>query len=376
MKFSLRWFYLSVLLLPLSLSADVTYTGSAFPSGGSTYVGYNAAGDLTITATGSPTVLTTTGYSYIGYLNGGIGTATVTGSGAQWLTPNNTMFVGTFSGSSGLLSILNGGYVQSSYATLGYDANTSGEIDVTGAGSQWTMGGSTFATLIGNNGSGILKLQSGGVATIASSIYVTSNTGSTGAITVDGVGSQLNANGGLYFSVSANTTATMGVTNGGKVVSTETGLYGTDTVTVDGSGSTFNTGNLVIGNSGNSALNISNGGVVNSGNTTLGYTKGAVSGTATLAGTNSQWNVAGTMTVGGSSSTGSVTVSDGALLSVVNTGINVATGTANNVLTLGASPQSSNPGETASTGTLTIGTGGAAGQLSLDQVFGWYSTST
>ena len=249
------------------------------------------------------------------------GTVIVDGTGSTWDTGGETLHVG-YCG-TGIVIIRNGGYVNSGYVRVGNKEGSSGTVTVEGVGSMWRT---VFDLYVGNSGTGTLNIQNGGqVSSSLGLTYLGYNSGSNGTVTVDGLGSNLTNSGCLEVGFLGN--GTLNIQNGGQV-SSDGGFLGesngsSGTATVDGSGSkwTTNSGSLYVGESGAGTLNIQNGGQVSNANGYLGAYSG--SGTATVDGNGSLWNNTGSLYVGGweydAGGTGSLTVQNGGQLTVDGT---------------------------------------------------------
>ena len=247
---------------PVSASSRL-YLGG-YPA---SYPGGN--GTLSITHGGSAT----TNDSYLGAAPGSKGFATIDGAGSTWTTDEIRVGAGdSFGAGSGTLSIQSGGSVTSDTAAIGYGAGATGLVAVSGP-STWTVSnnltvGANSTNLLG--GSGVLSIASGGTVSSSTANIGCAN-GSTGAVSVDGPGSTWNNTRNLYIG-SGSGTATLRITNGGKVTSATT--YGSDNriggaaglVAVDGAGSLWTTsGSLTVGYNGCGTLSITSGGTVSSG---------------------------------------------------------------------------------------------------------------
>lgn len=232
-------------------------------------------------------------------------------------------------GHTGSINVANGGHIdsQSRFAFLGITNGATTTAGVSGAGSQWdnidrlTVGGVYHSN---STAHGILDVTSGGRVAVAS-LYVADSVSSTGDVTVSGAGSQLAVSGiGLVGSKGGGTLA---VSSGG-AVATRGGTIGnaagsTGAVVVSGAGSSFasdspSTANFAIANQGHGSLTVSNGAAfgVHNGNTFVGQGAGSV-GTATLTDVGSTWNSSSNLYVGYSAtSQGALNVAHGAQLSV------------------------------------------------------------
>ncbi len=164
-------------------------------------VGTGATGSLTVptAGSGSASYQINVGSQGILTINGGAtlssllltadsGSVNVTGSGSS-LTSTNTISVGATSGSSGAMTVQNGGLVSSMYGQVGSLAGATGTASITGAGSQW-MVNETFNIGTGG-GPGTLTVSNGaqvgsGVSSTGLSTLVGTGTGSMGAVLVNG----------------------------------------------------------------------------------------------------------------------------------------------------------------------------------------------
>jgi T5SS/PEP-CTERM-associated repeat protein len=164
-----------------------------------------------------------------------------------------------------------------------------------------------------SGGDGSLNLTAGGVAQVTSSGYdvTVANSGSSGSLSVTGVGSKLLSGQDIYVGAFTGATGSLTVQNGGLAQTGTTGINsgaliagaagGTNaTVTVSGAGSTLNTHGLILGDGfdagSNVTFTVSNGGVVNV-STVAGAGSGfgvGASGTGivTVTGAGSQLNIA------------------------------------------------------------------------------------
>ena len=248
-------------------SADINTTGDVTPDPATT----TANDDLYVgyTADGSMTIDLASGVindrGYLGYDTGVTGTATVTGAGSTW----NSSYLNVGYSGSGTLNITDGGAVSSADASIG-----NGTVTVTGPGSTWTNTG----TLDVGGSNGTLNITNGGAVSNGQLAYIGIGFSSTGTVTVDGTGSTWNS--GRLFVGGSN--GTLNITNGG-AVSNDIAYVGLTsvsmaTVTVNGSGSTWtNTDDLNVSGG---TLNITDGGAVTTGgSTSVTYYPSSSSGT-------------------------------------------------------------------------------------------------
>lgn len=171
---------------------------------------------------------------------------------------------------SGALDIFGGGQLEGFYNNvIGGNAGSSGAVTVDGIGSSWQLAGPSASLDVGASGEGSLTITNGGEVLNADSFLSTSigaNAGSSGTVTVDGAGSKLtNINAGIFVGNSGN--GTLNILNGGSASNTSGSVGrlsgGIGIATVDGVGSSWNnTSRLYLGDWGNGTLTIINDGLV------------------------------------------------------------------------------------------------------------------
>ncbi len=299
--------------------------GSVIVNGGSTItssygeIGYTAGDTGTVTIDGSGSEWTNANEIDVDFNNGyptpdplGAGILNATNGGA---ITTSTLDVGLWGG-SGTVNITNGGAITSAFTTVGNNGTINvggtaslghliiggsesgtlniinggtltsvsaavevGSVLVSGAGSTWKLPVATDMN-VGIGGSASLTINSGGLVSDRIT-YLGFLAGSTGIMSIDGAGSTLYDDKGIY--VAENGTGKLIVTNGGTISTgnnpgawgEDTGAYiglagatGTGVAIVDGKGSTwtngtqnFNVGQMDPGNQ----LSIGDGGTVNSG---------------------------------------------------------------------------------------------------------------
>jgi T5SS/PEP-CTERM-associated repeat protein len=310
-----------------SARADITSTGDVSPSEPSTwtgtttaYIGDTSAGTVTVDADSDLTSY----YGYVGYGSSATGVVNINGSGSTW-TSSYQLHVGSYG--SGTLSITDGGSVISSNsgfyrsAYIGRDSGSTGVVTVNGVGSIWNNSGSLS---VGGSGSGTLSITNGGSVIISSSnsgfdpiAYIGRDSGSTGVVTVNGVGSIWNNSGDL--SVGSSGSGTLSITDGGSVINSNSGpdpsAYigrnsgSTGVVTVDGGGSIWNnSSSLSVGGSGSGTLSITNGASVTC------HGGGINSGVVTVDGAGSTWTSNGAIGIGTQGS-GTLSIANGGSVS-------------------------------------------------------------
>lgn len=174
----------------------------------------------------------------------------------------------------GFLTIRDGVSLDANGVTLGYQPGVAGRLDLIGPGTTLSAGGFFFSPGIevGYAGSGTFNILGGAVATDISRVRIGHEQGSDGTVNIDGDGSELRAQGAT---VGRAGTGTLNLTDGGHAVIGNVDSGGTSiyvgelegsigAVVVDGAGSHLEaTGNrFSIGHGGSGSLTISNGGLV------------------------------------------------------------------------------------------------------------------
>jgi len=300
-----------ILLLTMftpSVYADVTATGDVDPGDPSLwdyyyngYIGKITNGTLTVTD-GSQIYGDNNGY--IGYDSGSTGQVTIDGADSFWRN-DNCFYVG-YSG-NGVLDITDGGKIRSNYysgdaiSAIGYNLGSLGQVTVDGVGSEWNTEELFY---VGYSGNGMLNITNGGKVSNGNDNThfggggIGYNSGSTGQVTVNGIGSLWDIrDSSAIVGLSGN--GTLNITNGGQVNSIGgrigNGSGSTGQVTVDGAGSIWHSASnlapdFCVGYSGNGTLNITNGGQVNSGyaDSYISYDSGST-GEVFVNGADSKW---------------------------------------------------------------------------------------
>ncbi|MDL2286857.1 hypothetical protein LJC24_05450, partial [Desulfococcaceae bacterium OttesenSCG-928-F15] len=274
--------------------------GGTASSASTIFIGNNAAGDGTVTVSGIGSELKSTGSSstfQIGYY--GKGTLELADGGK--VSSLNSFFIGNFSGSSGTVKVGAGSILE----------NTAGGIHV------------------GYAGTGVLNLTGGGNAISAGSIEIGSGNGSSGTVTVSGIGSLLENKTGR-LDVGKAGMGELHLTGGGKAISKSyisigDGANSNGIVTVDGDGSELNSSELHISARGTGRLELTAGGKASSsGDISIGSYSGS-SGTVTVDGAGSELKSSRQLSVG-NGGTGKLELTDGGK---ANSTSNIFIGSAN-----------------------------------------------
>ncbi len=318
--------------LPLAHAAiDATVEGDVDPadpstwsSGAYAYVGKTTDGTLSLN---SGELISFCGR--IGDGNTATGIVDITGSQSTWST-QSYLYIGRYG--SGTLNITNGGEVSNIGAFadcyIGYKANSKGEVNIAGDGSTWNISNNLYT---GYSGIGTLNITNRGsvkIGSASSDIYgnafIGSNTGSTGAMNVSGIGSTLMCSQQLCVGTSGGS-GKLTISKGGRVSNT-VGTIGnhalsSGTVTVD-NGTWTNSSTLDIGYFGFGSLNIVNGGHVSNTNGRIGYSTNYPTGFAdTVTVNNSTWTNTGTLTIGSPTGVGILNITNGGNVTSVNSSI-------------------------------------------------------
>jgi len=280
-------------------ASAINVDGGTLSLTGSTYVqnnvmvGNTAAGILTLN--GATAVLTAGGRGVIG--NGALANGTVTVSNGGVWSMGADLAVGQ--NGAGVLNINSGGLVSSSSTvSIGSAVGASGTV---------ALNSGTLAAAglyVGNSGLGLLRLDNGSLVSSTSAAYIGAAAGSVGTVAVN---SGTLAAGSLYVGNSGSGTLTITGTSSAVTVGGQAFIGGAagsnGSMTVNGGALSLGS-DLVVAQSGTGTLTLTNAGVITSGSTLYLGTGVGSSGTAAITG--------GTLNsaamVVGSSGTGAVTV--------------------------------------------------------------------
>jgi len=188
----------------------VSGAGSTCINSGSFSVGNAGHGTLEITDGGA----VTNRDGIIGRYPDHTDTATVSGAGSKWTSTDILYVGGPYNGSRGMLTVTDGGAVNSLHGFIGYAYASTGAMTVSGEGSTFTTG----TLSLGQAGNGTLEIANGGtVSNNYSSIgYGSSNVYTKGAVTVSGAGSTWSSTGRLTIGWYGDGRAK--ITDGGLVI--------------------------------------------------------------------------------------------------------------------------------------------------------------
>lgn len=269
-------------------------------------VGNGAGGTLTISNGGALTMAN--GLLSVGLNAGGDGTLNIDGGS---VTNSVAALRVGYNGSTGTVTLTNGGTLSTSNLNLIGDANTAGAgtgaVTISGAGSKWTITSGTptgYGNLVigrGTGANGSLTVSGGGAFDYqnnAGTVWVGMNDvandghgGGTGSVIVTGAGSLLNSESGVVLGQGAGSSGSALIEKGA-------------TLTVQSAGS------LLVGRGGEGSLTVSSGGTVNA-DSYMAVADGS-KGSVTVSGAGSSLTVAGgAINVGIHGGDGTLTVSDG-----------------------------------------------------------------
>jgi T5SS/PEP-CTERM-associated repeat protein len=349
----------------LNMAATSAGTASLFVSTGASYqlgtglaqIGNGGAAFASVTNGGAMTA----GQIIVGNSASGIGTLAVSGVSS---TVNATTLTLGFSG-AGSLAITGGGAVStSSTANFSNDlatqitASTASAL-VSGAGSTWTMAG---GLAVGEVGSASVGVLSGGQMSTAGSAFLGFSAGSSGTVNLSGAGSSWSVGQGLIIGQASRGELDVGpgasLTAGSIILSNLS--TGVGVGSISGVDAVVSTGAMTVGNNNSASLTVSNGAALTVGATlAVGDPAGAPIGVLTLDG-------GASITCGSFSRLGTFNFNDGTM--TVRAG-NYTNGAATGPLTIDGNTLAANPtlvltgGATASNvSTLTVG-GSRSGTL-------------
>ncbi|MEM1221840.1 MAG: hypothetical protein AAGH40_03695 [Verrucomicrobiota bacterium] len=248
--------------------------------------------------------------------NGNTGIATVTDAGSTLNISRNLLVGRRSAGTSGTLNILNGATLTTgSEATLGVETGSSGTIRVDGIGSRWDV---TSGILAGEAGSGSLTVSNGAQVTSAV-MTLGRQTGSSATLRIEGNGGSNETSLTVGNDFIATNRSNVVVTNGGEISSSFFFINGSFLLESSGSSlssdSQFNIGSDGIGTPPANMI-VQDGARVNTEELFIGGNFVSSSGELTLRGAGTSWNNGVRALIGGSDAsvngTGVVNILDGA----------------------------------------------------------------
>ncbi len=336
--------------------AEVSGAGSRWDNAENLLIGASGNGTLNINTAGFVSSRTGT----IGVGLGGIGQVDVEGVASGW-TITDQLELGS-GPSQGTLNITDGATVVNTFGRIGNDSNGVGTVNVDGANSGWD---NSSSLRIGSSGTGHLNITDGAFV-INTAGSIATEAGSSGTVTIDGIGSRwINT---AQLDVANLGTGSLNLQNGGRLTSVG-GIIGSQStgvgqVVVDGPLSEWtNTGTTVVGENGSGMLTLTNGGKLhNSFSGRVGRFAGGT-GVVVVNGSDSQW-LNDSFLIVADNGIGSMTISDGGLVTNTNGTVGNFAGTDGSVLVTGAGSQWVNSASltigrrNGSSGLLTINDGG------------------
>lgn len=247
--------------------------------------------------------------------NGNTGIVTITDSGSALNISRNLLVGRRSAGTSGVLNVLNGATLTTaSEATLGVESGASGTIRVDGIGSRWDV---TSGILLGDAGSGALTVSNGAQVT-TSAITLALQTSSSASLRIEGDGGSNQTSLTVTNDFIATTRSDVVVTNGGVISSSFFFVNGSFLLENNGSSlssdSQLNIGSDGIG-SPSATMIVQDGARANTEELFIGRNADS-SGELTLSGSGTSWNNEVRAIIGGSDAsvngTGVVNVLEGA----------------------------------------------------------------
>jgi len=296
-------------------SMAVIGMGSQIKNSGHLNIGNTGKGEVLVLDGATLSTRTTA----LGQETTGDGKLQVSGINSEYVHSNaaNTALIVGAAG-KGDMEVLFGGKLSTASNNgllLGQNSGSTGKVTVSGMGSSITVGG---VTQVGNSGAGTLSVNSGGTME-TNGLSVAVNASSNSLVEVVGVGSVLSVTGTSTRNIATAGTASFNILGGGKFYSNNGELHiassanSNATVTISGSGSELTATNIVgIGRSGTANLTIANGGKLTAANPYLGVQPGG-SGTVTVTGSGSELEATTRLWIG-NFGTGSATIQNGATL--------------------------------------------------------------
>lgn len=281
---------------------------------GSWVVGDTGRGSLALAA-GSTAALA--GLSFA-QASGSTGQLDLTGSGTRlrYTGPLDVGRGGTALVTLGGGAVLDGSAAAASFATLGRDAGSRGQVNLSGSGTQWQLnpyGATTGDRLtIGYGGEGRVLLEAG-AQMLDGDLILGQVAGGHGVVTVSGASSQSRSVGTMV--VGDGGTGELIVTNGGQAVwgRITAGSGGSGQVTATGPGSRLEAKIFDIGSTTDGLLQVVDGAQMVAEVVILGNNGPGPGGDWVLAGNGTQASVSNTLNIG-LRTAGSLALRDGATL--------------------------------------------------------------
>lgn len=251
--------------------------------------------------------------------------------------------------------------------TLGYNAGSSGTVSLQGVGTTWNNAG---ILNVGNGGTGTITLGNGTIAS-SGTTYLGGASGASGFLTV-GPAASYTATGTLFVGYGGH--GEVNASDNGQVtsqqVSVADGIGSTGAINLSTGADWIATGNLIVGNAGVGQMSLLSGSTMqNSGNGVIGNGPSGGTSTVLVDGNATQWSMGGTLFVGAwgngqltIQNEGQVSSLNGAVIARGHTSTSTATVTGAGSLwqtgTLRIGGDATDPTSTGGNGTLNILSGG------------------
>ena len=365
--------------------------------------------------TGSSWTIGPQGELAVGFKTGGTGTVTVSDGGKLSFQNAASQVLVGYQGGTGTVIVDGAGAILDSSSGITIGASGTGTMTVSNGGA---VNAAVNSVIVGyQGGTGTLNVTTGGTLTSENNVFI-GNDGGSGTAKIDGAGSALMTATDLYVGAGSTANNILSISNAGSAIAQGNigiGVLGNGTVNVDGANSLLKSaGQFAVGNSdgvtaANGTLNVTNGasviagaflnigvgstgtiniasgGQVDAGSSAnLGLSAGS-SGTLNMQ-SGAVFTTQGDMSVGYAGGTGTVTLtgqgtrleSGSQILLGYDLNSNAPTTTGTMTVADGATVKAANGivvGLGTGTGTLNIGTGGAAGLIDgTVKMFGGNST--
>jgi T5SS/PEP-CTERM-associated repeat protein len=248
----------------------------------------------------------------------GISQISGAGSAIKMTLANSMLHVG-YSG-RGELTASNGSLVEVRNLTLGFSNPATGVFNLSGVGSIARVALADSHVNVGRSGTGTINIQNGASFEASAGVLLGFNQGASGFVNVTGTGSQLSVlngpNSNAYINIGNAGYGQLSVRDGGmanlRFVNIGAGASATGKMVVSGPGSLVTAQSVlnVGGHDGSGVMEITAGGRVESLNAVIGTASASV-GQALISGSGSTWFNRGNLIVG-SNGVGSLMVNDNA----------------------------------------------------------------
>lgn len=250
--------YTQALLLETG-TVNVQGSGSSWATQNLT-AGYYGAGAVNVSNGGN---LTVTSDIMLGSHAHESSHGTLAVSGAGSTLTSRSVIIG--SAGKGTFNLADGAVATTYAGALGVNANSSGQADISGANTTWTL--TTGALSVGQAGSGTLRVSDGAAITVAqNTLGIATGAGTVSSVEVTGAGSRISGQGAAtLMNIGLNGQGTLSVLDGGLVETTGSSIVGYTAagkgiLVLDGAGSRLSVGGyLSLGMLGTATASVSNG---------------------------------------------------------------------------------------------------------------------